>query len=124
MRKISGLLMLVLVLCLAVPAFSFSGGKLSNAMNSAALAGQNITKIMHLPEPWANPMYLTMINNLSDAWAVIDREIASIKTPQDIANARAIVNNYKSLTGTYRDLGHQVEISLEKQIKFLEIHGN
>ncbi|MDD2999242.1 MAG: hypothetical protein EOM80_11175 [Erysipelotrichia bacterium] len=125
MLKIARMFLLVLLVAMAVPSFAFNGADLSKAMDTAAYAGQYLCEIMHpgMPKPWTNPMYMTMMNKVSESWKVIDKEISSIETEKEIANARAIVELYKSMKGTYRDLGHQVEISLNERIKFLEAHS-
>jgi hypothetical protein len=76
-----------------------------------------------MPKPWTNPMYLEMTNKLSDAWKTIKTEVATIETQKEIENCQAIIENFKQLKGTYRDLGYQVEISLNERIKFLQAHG-
>ncbi|MEW6709241.1 MAG: hypothetical protein AB1403_05395 [Candidatus Riflebacteria bacterium] len=118
--------LLVLLVVLSVPAFAFNGGELSKAMNTAAYAGEYLNHLMHpgMPKPWTNPMFLQMSNKLSDSWKTIKTEIATIETEKEIEDCRAIVESFKQSSGTYRDLGYQVEISLNERVKFLEAHQN
>jgi hypothetical protein len=124
MVKMIKYLLVVMMVLLVVPGFAFNSANLSKAMDTAAYAGQYLNEIMHpgMPKPWTNPMYMTMTNKLSDAWKEISKEIGSIETEKQIEAAWAVVNLYKTMHGTYRDLGHQVEISLKDRIKFLEAH--
>lgn len=119
-------LFVVLLVVVSLPCFAFNGGDLSKAMNTAAYAGEYLNHLMHpgMPKPWTNPMYLEMTNKLSDAWKTIKKEIATIETQKEIEDCRAIVESFKQTSGTYRDLGYQVEISLNERIKFLEAHGS
>jgi hypothetical protein len=100
--------------------------KLSKAMNEAAYAGDYVNHLMHpgMPKPWTNPMYMTMMNKISDAWKVISAEVCTIENKKEIEKCQAVIDNFKSLQGTYRDLGHQVQVSLDDRIKFLEAHGS
>jgi hypothetical protein len=117
--------LVVLLVVFTVPCFAFNGAELSKAMNTAAYAGEYLNHLMHpgMPKPWTNPMYLEMTNKLSDAWKTIKTEVATIETQKEIENCQAIIENFKQLKGTYRDLGYQVEISLNERIKFLQAHG-
>lgn len=126
MLKIAKYFLVILMVLMVVPGFAFNSSNLSKAMDSAASAGEYLNHLMHpgMPKPWTNPMYLTMTNKLSDAWTTITKEISSIETDKEIEGARAVVESYKASTGTYRDLGHQVEISLNNRIKFLQAHSN
>lgn len=125
MLKFAKVILVVLMVLMVVPSFAFNSSNLSKAMDSAAYAGEYLNHLMHpgMPKPWTNPMYLTMTERLSEAWNTITKEISSIETPKQIEAARAVVESYKASTGTYRDLGHQVEISLNNRIKFLEAHN-
>lgn len=118
-------LLVVLLVVLTVPCFAFNGAEVSKAMNTAAYAGEYLNHLMHpgMPKPWTNPMYLEMNNKLSAAWKTITTEVATIETLKEIELCQAIVENFKQLNGTYRDLGFQVEITLNERIKFLKAHG-
>lgn len=118
-------LLIVLLVVMSVPCFAFNGANLSKAMNTAAYAGEYLNHLMHpgMPKPWTNPMYLEMTNKLSDAWKDIKVEVSSIETQKEIELCKAVIENFKMLQGTYRDLGYQVEISLAERIKFLEAHA-
>lgn len=118
-------LLVVLLVVLTVPCFAFNGAEVSKAMNTAAYAGEYLNHLMHpgMPKPWTNPMYLEMNNKLSAAWKTITTEVATIETEKEIELCQAIVENFKQLNGTYRDLGFQVEITLNERIKFLKAHG-
>ncbi|MDN5279719.1 MAG: hypothetical protein PWR01_3684 [Clostridiales bacterium] len=117
---------LVLLVVMSVPCFAFDGANLSKAMNSAAYAGEYLNHLTHpgMPKPWTNPMFMEMSNKLSDAWKVIKTEVATIETEKEIELCKAVIENFKQLKGTYRDLGYQVEISLNERIKFLEAHNS
>jgi len=125
MLKFAKIILVVLMVLMVVPSFAFNSSNLSKAMDSAAYAGEYLNHLMHpgMPKPWTNPMYLTMTEKLSEAWNNITKEISSIETDKEIEAARAVVESYKASTGTYRDLGYQVEISLNNRIKFLEAHN-
>lgn len=125
MLKFAKIILVVLMVLMVVPSFAFNSSNLSKAMDSAAYAGEYLNHLMHpgMPKPWTNPMYLTMTERLSEAWNNITKEISSIETDKEIESARAVVESYKASTGTYRDLGYQVEISLNNRIKFLEAHN-
>jgi hypothetical protein len=124
MNKIKFLLVLLLVV-LSVPSFAFDGAKVSKAMNQAAYAGEVLNHLMHpgMPKPWTNPQFSQMQNKLSEAWTTINTEISTIETQKDIEKCTVIVENFKQLKGTYRDLGHQVEVALKERIAFLKAHG-
>ncbi|KAF1081768.1 MAG: hypothetical protein GQF41_2108 [Candidatus Rifleibacterium amylolyticum] len=126
MYKYARYLLVALMVAMLVPAFAFDAANLSKAMDRAAHSGEMLNLLMHpgMPKPWTNPSYMTYTNMLSDAWKTIDREIGSIESKEEITKARNVVELYKTLKGTYRDLGYQVEISLEKRIKFLEVHNS
>lgn len=126
MLKITKIFLVILMVLMVVPSFAFNSSNLSKAMDRAASAGEYLNHLMHpgMPKPWTNPMYQTMTNMLSEAWAVITKEVSSIESDKEIEGARAVVESYKASTGTYRDLGHQVEISLNDRIKFLQAHSN
>lgn len=125
MLKMVKVLLIALMVLFTAQAFAFNASNLSSAMNTAAYAGEYLNELMHpgMPKPWTNPMYLTMSNKLSDAWKDIKKEIGSIESPKEIDAAWAVVNSFKMSQGTYRDLGHQVEISLKERIKFLEVQN-
>jgi hypothetical protein len=119
-------LFVVLLVVLSVPSFAVNSSDLSKAMNYAAHAGEVLNQLMHpgMPKPWTNPMYMNMMNKLSDAWKMIDKEIATVETKKDILKVQNVIENFKALKGTYRDLGYQVESALNKRIKFLEAHSS
>lgn len=125
MYKYARYLLVALMVALLVPAFAFNSTELSRAMDRAAYSGEMLNMLMHpgMPKPWTNPSYMTYSNMLHEAWVTINKEVSSIETKEDIAKARNVVELYKTLKGTYRDLGHQVEISLENRIKFLDAHS-
>jgi len=126
MYKYARYLLIALMVAMLVPAFAFDAANLSKAMDRAAHSGEMLNMLMHpgMPKPWTNPSYMTYTNMLSDAWKTIDREIGSIESKEEITKARNVVELYKTLKGTYRDLGYQVEISLANRIKFLEAHNS
>ena len=117
--------LVVLLVVFAMPCFAFNGAELSKAMNDAAYAGEYLNLIMHpgMPKPWTNPMYSEMTKKLGNAWKVITTEVSSIENEKEIESCRAIIETFKMSHGTYRDLGFQVEISLNDRIKFLQTHG-
>ncbi len=125
MLKMVKVLLIAVMVLFAAQAFAFNSANLSNAMNTAAYAGEYLNELMHpgMPKPWTNPMYLTMSNKLADAWKDINKEIGSIESQKEIDAAWAVVNSFKASQGTYRDLGYQVEISLKERIKFLELQN-
>lgn len=69
-------------------------------------------------------MFGEMNKRLGEAWKTITTEISSIETAKEVEAARAVVESYKASQGTYRDLGYQVEISLNERVKFLQVHGS
>ncbi|MBU1109923.1 MAG: hypothetical protein KKB51_24795 [Candidatus Riflebacteria bacterium] len=125
MYKFSRFLLVALLVAMLVPAFAVNTTDLSRAMDRAAHSGEMLNLLMHpgMPKPWTNPMYKTWSDMLHEAWKTIEREISSVETQQDIEKVRNTVEAYKSLQGTYRDLGYQVEVALEDRIKFLEAHA-
>ena len=126
MYKFSRILLVALLVAIMVPAFAFDSTNLSRAMDRAAHSGEMLNMLMHpdMPKPWTNPMYKTWSDMLHESWKTITSEISSIESKEEIAKARNVVELYKTLQGTYRDLGHQVEISLNDRVKFLEIHNS
>ncbi len=119
-------LFVILLVVLSVPCMALDCSKLSKAMNEAAYAGDYVNHLMHpgMPKPWTNPMYMTMMNKISDAWKVITAEVCTIENKKEIEKCQAVIESFKQLQGTYRDLGHQVQVSLDDRIKFLEAHGS
>ncbi|PKL47597.1 MAG: hypothetical protein CVV42_12765 [Candidatus Riflebacteria bacterium HGW-Riflebacteria-2] len=126
MNKFARFLLVALLVAMLVPAFAFDSTNLSRAMDRAAHSGEMLNLLMHpgMPKPWTNPSYKTYTDMLHEAWKTISSEIGSLETKEEIAKARNVVELYKTLKGTYRDLGYQVEIALEDRIKFLEVHNS
>jgi len=125
MYKFARFLLVALLVAMLVPAFAVDTTNLSRAMDRAANSGEMLNQLMHpgMPKPWTNPMFKTWSDMLHEAWKTIDSEVGSVETKQDIEKVRNVVELYKSLQGTYRDLGYQVEVALENRIKFLEAHA-
>lgn len=126
MNKLTRLVFVVLLVVMTLPCFAFNSSNLSKAMDTAAYAGQYLNELMHpgMPKPWTNPMFGEMNKRLGEAWKTISSEIGSIETEKEIEAARSVVELYKASNGTYRDLGYQVEISLNERVKFLQVHGS
>lgn len=118
-------LLIVLLVVMSVPCFALNSANLSKAMNNAAYAGEYLNHLMHpgMPKPWTNPKYLELTTKLSDSWKIIKKEVCSIETKKGVETCKIIIDGFKALQGTYRDLGYQVEISLNDRIKFLEAHN-
>lgn len=126
MNKLTRLVLVALLVVMTLPCFAFNSSNLSKAMDTAAYAGQYLNELMHpgMPKPWTNPMFGEMNKRLGEAWKTISSEIGSIETEKEIEAARSVVELYKASNGTYRDLGYQVEISLNERVKFLQVHGS
>ena len=125
LKKIK-ILLVVLLVVISIPSFALNTSNLSKAMNTAAYAGKELNFLDHpgMPKPWTNPQYMVLMNKLSESWKIIESEIKTIETKEDIEKARVVVESFKKSIETYRDLGYQVEISLNDRVKFLEVHGS
>lgn len=126
MNKIMRLVLVALLVVMTLPVFALNTSNLSKAMDTAAYAGEYLNHLMHpgMPKPWTNPMFGEMNKRIGEAWKTITTEISSIETAKEVEAARAVVESYKASQGTYRDLGYQVEISLNERVKFLQVHGS
>lgn len=122
MNKTLMVLLVAALLALVTPStFALDVGKLEKALNQYAAASEWMNMVMHpgMPKPWTNPQLPDKIKQLHEAQDTIRKEVASIQTKEEMAQARAIAETYKMAGGIYRDVGYQLEYLLNEREKFL-----
>jgi hypothetical protein len=124
MKKLLIVAVVAFLFAASLPSFALDAGKLTAAMNRYAAVSEWINMIMHpgMPKPWTNPQLPQKYNELAEAQKTISAEIKSVETDEDIAKVRAIIATFKMCSGTYDDVGYQVEIMLNEHLKFLQMH--
>ncbi len=122
MKKI--LILTVLAIVMAMPSFALDINKLQNAMNTVAATSEWINMMMHpgMPKPWTNPQFAQKNLELGENMKIMRSEVNSIETKEEIAKARAVAEAFKMCSGTWRDVGRQLEMMLDEREKFLKIY--
>jgi hypothetical protein len=119
-------LVVVLFVAMAIPSFAFNAVNFGEVMTSVAYTGEALDAMMHpgVPNHGMNPHYAELINKQNHNWKKIEDAIASIESKKQIEKAQEVIAQFKLEGGSKRSVANVVERSLNRRIKFLEIHGS